>query len=167
MADWAQDEVTKLYSKIFGNGYKILYLSARSISQAGATRDYLRGLQQGSLNLPHGPLFLNPESVFRAFKKEVIDRKPEIFKISCLRRLQRLFFGGTPFFAGYGNRPNDIIAYESVGIPKSRIFIINKVGELKGSISETMQTSYKTQSKLVDLYFPPLNSAGVYILQRY
>jgi len=155
--DWAQEEVTQLYSKISQNGYKILYLSARSISQASATRDYLRGLQQGALKLPVGPLFLNPESVFRAFKKEVIDRQPEIFKISCLTRLRGLFVCDTPFFAGYGNRPNDIVAYQSVGIPRARIFIINKTGELKGSISHTQRTSYKTQSSIVDMYFPPLN----------
>ena len=29
--DWAQGEVTQLYSKISENGYQILYLSARSI----------------------------------------------------------------------------------------------------------------------------------------
>ena len=126
-------------------------------SQAGATRDYLRGLQQGRLKLPVGPLFLNPESVFRAFKKEVIDREPELFKISCLTRLRRLFAGDTPYFAGYGNRPNDIVAYQSVGIPASRIFIINKTGELKGSVSHTQRSSYKNQSSIVDMYFPPLH----------
>ena len=157
--DWAQEEVTALYSRIYANGYQLLYLSARSISQAGATRDYLRGLQQGSLNLPVGPLFLNPESVFRAFKKEVIDKKPEIFKISCLKKLQDLFDCETPFFAGYGNRPNDIVAYETVGIPRTRIFIVNKTGELKGSYSETHRSTYGTQRTIADHYYPPISQA--------
>ena len=155
--DWAQKEVTNLYSKIYENGYKLLYLSARSISQAGATRDYLRGLQQGSLNLPQGPLFLNPESIFKAFKKEVIDKKPETFKISCLTKLQDLFVNSTPYFAGYGNRPNDVIAYQAVGIPRSRIFIVDKAGELKAPVSQTRRSSYKSQSGIADFVFPPIS----------
>ena len=127
-----------------------------SFSQAGPTRDYLKCLQQGNLKLPEGPLFLNPESALRAFKKEVIDRTPEIFKISCLTNLRNLFDRRDPFFAGYGNRTNDVTAYEAVGIPKPRIFIINKTGELRGIVAETFQTSYRAQSQLVDVYFPPI-----------
>ena len=40
---------------------------------------------------------------------------------------------------------------------RERIFIINKLGELKGSISKTMLTNYGEQSKLVDYYFPPMD----------
>ena len=36
---------------------------------------------QGNLKLPPGPLFLNPESALKSFKREVIDRQPEIFKV--------------------------------------------------------------------------------------
>ena len=36
---------------------------------------------QGDVTLPDGPLFLNPESLIHAFRKEVIDRNPEEFKI--------------------------------------------------------------------------------------
>ena len=63
VADWAQGEVTKLFSQISSNGknnnndmimmtmkmiisgYKILYLSARSISQAADTKAYLQSLR--------------------------------------------------------------------------------------------------------------------------
>jgi len=158
VADWAQGEVTNLYSKISENGYKILYLSARSISQSAETKAYLQSLNQGNLKLPLGPLFLNPESAFKSFKREVIDRQPEIFKIECLQVLQGLFGSPsyTPYFAGYGNRPNDVTAYQAVGIPRSRIFIINKSGNLKGQVCHNIQTSYKKQCSLVDLFFPPV-----------
>jgi len=159
LADWAQGEVTSLYTKISENGYKILYLSARSISQSAETKAYLQKLNQGNLKLPEGPLFLNPESALKSFKREVIDRQPEIFKIFCLKELQALFCSpcSTPYFAGYGNRPNDITAYQAVGIPRSRIFIINKSGNLKpGQVCHNLHTSYKTQSSLVDLFFPPV-----------
>lgn len=158
VADWAHCEVTSLYSKISENGYKILYLSARSISQSTETKAYLKSLNQGSLKLPLGPLFLNPESAFKSFKREVIDRQPEVFKIACLKELQDLFGSvhSSPFFAGYGNRPNDVTAYQAVGIPESRIFIINKSGSLKGQVCHHVQTSYENQCTLVDLLFPPV-----------
>ena len=114
-------------------------------------------MQQGNLKLPEGPLFLNPESALRAFKKEVIDRTPEIFKINCLTNLRNLFTRRDPYFAGYGNRTNDVTAYEAVGIPRPRIFIINKTGELRGIVAETFQTSYRDQSSLVDVYFPSIS----------
>ena len=33
--DWAQSGVAQLFTKIKGNGYHIMYLSARAIGQAG------------------------------------------------------------------------------------------------------------------------------------
>ncbi len=104
--DWAQSGVAHLYTKIRNNGYQIIYLSARAIGQASVTKDYLQSLKQGDVCLPDGPLFLNPDSLIHAFKREVIDRNPEEFKIRCLKDIQSLFNGKNPFFAGYGNRPN-------------------------------------------------------------
>ena len=43
--DWAQGEVASLFSKISSNGYKVVYLSARSISQASETKAYLESLR--------------------------------------------------------------------------------------------------------------------------
>merc|ERR1712025_1504279 len=126
--DWAQSGVAQLYTKIRNNGYQIMYLSARAIGQASITKDYLQSLKQGDVCLPDGPLFLNPDSLIHAFKREVIDRNPEEFKIRCLKGLQSLFEDKNPFFAGYGNRPNDAYAYRAVGIPVSRIFTINPAG---------------------------------------
>lgn len=108
--DWAQLGVAELFTKIERNGYKLLYLSARAIGQSRATRDYLRSIQQGSLKLPDGPLLLNPTSLISAFHREVIERKPEQFKIACLSDIKALF-PENPFYAGYGNRINVCIIY--------------------------------------------------------
>lgn len=42
------------------------------------------------------------------FFREVIERKPEEFKISCLKDIQTLFpsIMGNPFYAGFGNKIN-------------------------------------------------------------
>lgn len=103
--DWAQLGVAELYSKIEENGYKMLYLSARAIGQSRTTREYLRSIRQGDVNLPDGPLLLNPTSLLSAFHREVIEKKPELFKIACLNDIKALF-PANPFYAGYGNRIN-------------------------------------------------------------
>ena len=104
--DWAQSGVAQLFSRIRANGYQVMYLSARAIGQASMTKGYLESLRQCDVCLPDGPVFLNPDSLFYAFKREVIDKNPEEFKIRCLKDIDALFENKNPFFAGYGNKPN-------------------------------------------------------------
>ncbi|XP_037819724.1 phosphatidate phosphatase LPIN1 isoform X2 [Lucilia sericata] len=154
--DWAQLGVAQLFSKIEQNGYKLLYLSARAIGQSRATREYLRSIRQGDVKLPDGPLLLNPTSLISAFHREVIERKPEQFKIACLSDIRDLFPNKDPFYAGYGNRINDVWAYRAVGIPIKRIFTINTKGELKHELTQTFQSSYCSMTFIVDQLFPPI-----------
>lgn len=103
-----------------------------------------------------GPLLVTPTSLFVAFQKEVIERKPEEFKISCLSDIKALFpFENEVFYAGYGNKSTDVTAYKAVGMPVSRIFTINPQGEVKHEVSRTFQTSYSKLCDYVDLMFPP------------
>jgi phosphatidate phosphatase LPIN len=46
---------------------------------------------------------MNPDGLMSAFKREVIDKTPQKFKIKCLLELS-FTFPRTPFFAGFGNR---------------------------------------------------------------
>jgi phosphatidate phosphatase LPIN len=63
---------------------------------------------------------------------EVILRKPEVFKMACLRDIQRVFGSAAhPFYAGFGNRITDALSYRSVNIPSSKIFTIDSTGEVK------------------------------------
>eukprot|EP00092_Neocalanus_flemingeri_P029683 GFUD01032230.1.p1 GENE.GFUD01032230.1~~GFUD01032230.1.p1 ORF type:complete len:315 (+),score=103.38 GFUD01032230.1:43-945(+) len=156
--DWAQSGVAQLFTKIRNNGYQIMYLSARAIGQASITKDYLQSVKQGDVCLPDGPIFLNPDSLYYAFRREVIDRNPEEFKIRCLKDIHTIFEEKNPFFAGYGNRPNDAFAYRAVGIPVSRIFTINPAGELRHELTQTFQTSYTEQDTMVDQVFPPVGT---------
>lgn len=40
------------------------------------------------------------------FDREVIERKPEIFKVECLNDIRNLFYPiQQPFYAAFGNRP--------------------------------------------------------------
>jgi len=160
--DWAQSGVASLFTKIVNNGYHIVYLSARAIGQASITKEYLASVKQGEVNLPDGPIFLNPTSLVNAFHREVIEKKPEAFKIACLRDIRSLFPETTnpnPFYAGYGNRVNDVWAYQAVGIPMSRIFTINPRGELRHELTNAFQTSYGSMSSIVDHVFPPTSQS--------
>lgn len=69
--------------------------------------------------------------------REVILRKPEVFKMACLRDIQGLFGDGrNPFYAGFGNRITDALSYRSVNIPSHRIFTIDSTGEVKMELLE-------------------------------
>ncbi len=89
--DWTHQGVAKLYTDIARNGYRIMYLTSRAIGQADTTRDYLRGIKQGNYQLPDGPVIMSPDRLIASLHREVILRKPEVFKMACLRDIARLF----------------------------------------------------------------------------
>ncbi|XP_073878861.1 phosphatidate phosphatase LPIN2 isoform X6 [Macaca fascicularis] len=129
--DWTHQGIAKLYHSINENGYKFLYCSARAIGMADMTRGYLHWVNDKGTILPRGPLMLSPSSLFSAFHREVIEKKPEKFKIECLNDIKNLFAPSKqPFYAAFGNRPNDVYAYTQVGVPDCRIFTVNPKGEL-------------------------------------
>ena len=70
----------------------------------------------------------------------------------------KLYRNITKHFSGYGNKPTDVTAYKEVGIPTSHIFIVNKIGNLKHQVCESVSTSYKEQGQMVDHYFPAVRT---------
>eukprot|EP01132_Coremiostelium_polycephalum_P014062 gene14062-17095_t len=159
--DWSHIGVAELYSNIKENGYQIIYLTSRAIGQADLTRTYISSVKQpagpAALNtdantsihtLPQGPVFMSPNRLLTSFNREVIKRNPEEFKIACLQDIQNIFPpGSTPFYAGFGNRITDAIAYNAVGVSRGKTFTINALG-----VINTTNTTYnKTYTKLNDL----------------
>ncbi|KAF2218323.1 Lipin/Ned1/Smp2-domain-containing protein, partial [Elsinoe ampelina] len=168
--DWTHLGVAKLYTEIAANGYNFLYLTSRSVGQADTTRAYLSGvLQDGGYKLPKGPVIMSPDRTMAALRREVYLRKPEVFKMACLRDIMQLFLGASgnramfvdpgsiPFYAGFGNRLTDAISYRSVNIPSTRIFTINSSSEVSLDLStlSKYRTGYTTMRDIVDHYFPP------------
>ncbi|GBB94675.1 hypothetical protein RclHR1_00240023 [Rhizophagus clarus] len=152
--DWTHSGVAKLYTDITRNGYQILYLTSRAIGQADYTRDYLKKVEQDKYQLPDGPVIMSPDRLLTAFHREVIMRKPEVFKMACLRDVQKLFGDRNPFFAGFGNRITDALSYRSVNVPPSRIFTIDSNGEVILELLSGYRSSYVDLSDLVDQMFP-------------
>ncbi|KAK5171007.1 lipin Ned1 [Saxophila tyrrhenica] len=187
--DWTHQGVAKLYTDIASNGYNFLYLTSRSVGQADTTRGYLDGVAQDGYRLPKGPVILSPDRTIAALRREVYLRKPEIFKMACLRDIMALFSGhggsnntsasadaglhnptrpgalgsgrgrgGSPFYAGFGNRLTDALSYRSVNIPSTRIFTINSMSEISLDLLSlnNYKTAYGTMREIVDHYFPPV-----------
>ncbi|KAB1258284.1 Phosphatidate phosphatase LPIN2 [Camelus dromedarius] len=156
--DWTHQGIAKLYHSINENGYKFLYCSARAIGMADMTRGYLHWVNDKGTILPRGPLMLSPSSLFSAFHREVIEKKPEKFKIECLNDIKNLFAPSKqPFYAAFGNRPNDVYAYMQVGVPDCRIFTVNPKGELIQERTKGNKSSYHRLSELVEHVFPLLS----------
>ncbi|XP_071729284.1 phosphatidate phosphatase PAH2-like [Rutidosis leptorrhynchoides] len=159
--DWTHIGVTHLFSAIKDNGYEILFLSARSISQADITRQFLINLTQDGKTLPEGPVVISPDGLFPSLFREVIRRAPHEFKIACLAEIRACFPPEwNPFYAGFGNRDTDEFSYLKVGISKDKIFIINPKGEVVVNRCNDTK-SYSSLHATVDGIFPPksLNEA--------
>nr|CAD2199773.1 unnamed protein product [Meloidogyne enterolobii] len=151
---WAHSGVAELYTRIKNNGYQMVYLSSRAIGQSHYTKTYLQSIAQGSQTLPDGPVLLSPTSVLMAFKKEVIERRPEEFKIACLNDLKSLFPVDRPFLL---DLEIDVKSYKAVDIPLERILIIDPSGMLRradkiGYVSDYVSMAIDT----VDYIFPPI-----------
>ncbi|OCL12243.1 LNS2-domain-containing protein [Glonium stellatum] len=159
--DWTHLGVAKLYTDIVANGYNIFYLTSRSVGQADMTRAYLNGVVQDGYRLPKGPVIMSPDRTIAALRREIYLRKPEVFKMACLRDIMNLFGklpGQTPFYAGFGNRLTDALSYRSVNIPSTRIFTINSNAEVSLDLLSLnkYKTGYASMREIVDHFFPPV-----------
>ncbi|XP_008287170.1 phosphatidate phosphatase LPIN1 isoform X2 [Stegastes partitus] len=155
--DWTHQGIARLYHKVSLNGYKFMYCSARAIGMADMTRGYLHWVNERGTMLPMGPVLLSPSSLFSALHREVIEKKPEKFKIECLTDIKQLFYPNTePFYAAFGNRATDVYSYKEVGVPLNRIFTVNPKGELIQEHAKTNISSYGHLCDMVDHVFPVL-----------
>ncbi|XP_062862993.1 phosphatidate phosphatase LPIN1 isoform X2 [Trichomycterus rosablanca] len=155
--DWTHQGIARLYHKVSQNGYKFMYCSARAIGMADMTRGYLHWVNERGTMLPQGPVLLSPSSLFSALHREVIEKKPEKFKIECLTDIKNLFYSNTePFYAAFGNRATDVYSYKEVGVPLNRIFTVNPKGELIQEHAKTNISSYGRLCEVVDHVFPLL-----------
>ncbi|ELR06301.1 hypothetical protein VC83_01316 [Pseudogymnoascus destructans] len=158
--DWTHIGVAKLYTEIEANGYNIMYLTSRSVGLADTTRAYVAGVVQDGYRLPRGPTIMSPDRTIAALRRELYIRKPEVFKMACLRDIKNLYGDGrTPFYAGFGNRLTDALSYRSVSIPSNRIFTINSYAEVSLDLLSLnkLKLSYVNMREVVDHYFPPVS----------
>nr|XP_025034988.1 phosphatidate phosphatase LPIN1 isoform X4 [Pelodiscus sinensis] len=95
--------------------------------------------------------------LYHKVSQEVIEKKPEKFKVQCLTDIKHLFYPNTePFYAAFGNRPADVYSYKQVGVSLNRIFTVNPKGELIQEHAKTNISSYVRLCEVVDHVFPLL-----------
>lgn len=70
--DWSHRGICEFYTNLEKNNYVIVYLTARNFGQTKKTLKYLKSVRQKKYQLPEGPLILSPESMYQAFKREII-----------------------------------------------------------------------------------------------
>lgn len=164
--DWSHAGVAELFTLIRRNGYQMLYMTARAIGQADLTRDYLFGLKQGEqFSLPDGPLLCSPDRLFDSFKREVILRQPHVFKGAVLRDIRNLFPPHyNPFYCGFGNRDTDHRAYVHYGIPESRVYIIDKTGNIH-HINKVYAKTYNSMAEISEEMFPPFMDKDDFVVE--
>ena len=155
--DWNHDNVIELINKLYKNNYKIIYLTARAIFQSEATHNYLYNLTQDNKELPKGPIIMDPDGAFSSFKKGIIQKQQYLIKILSLIEIKNLFGEEDDkiFFAGFGNKETDAIAYRYLGIDLKNIFIINPFSKIK-QLGEKEKTNYDELCKKCDIFFPKI-----------
>ena len=86
---------------------------------------------------------------------QVIRKNPEEFKINALTVLRTLWpQEHNPFYAGFGNRDSDVVAYTEAGVPSSRILVINPQGEIRLGGQVFTWASYPQLLELCHHMFP-------------
>ena len=147
--------IAKLYSHIAKNGYKMLYVTARTMYMQKSTKNSLYSINQDGYSMPEGPMMMNESGYVDAIKTEIIDKVPQEFKIECLLNLLKLFpHDVEPYYAGFGNKPSDKIAYEKIGIDPGKIYIINEKGEISKNFNTKCKTNFLLIDEQIDELFP-------------
>ena len=151
--DWSRGGVASLYNSIIARGYKILYLSARSLGQVESTRGYLFFMNQEGEKLPEGPLILSPDSLFKTIVGEMRNLS-QAFKEKALNELLQTFpVDFFPFYAGFGNKDGDAIAYTRMGIPSERIFILKSPNKKKKDEFSCINNFNEVALNFEDIFF--------------
>ncbi|CAI5712430.1 unnamed protein product [Hyaloperonospora brassicae] len=143
------------FTKLHELGMRIVYLTARPLDWASASRTHLENAVQQSISLPPGVLITNSTGLTGALFTEVVNRTPHLFKIQVLNELQlTLIHAGRiieqpVFVAGFGNRPTDIVAYEEVGMDPSLIFMLDPYSNVKAVSDPRVYESYSDPNVLL------------------
>jgi len=150
--DWSQPGIAPLFTNLRRNGYFILYLTSRPIGQSQQTKDFLQSIMQDGKMLPQGPLVMSPDRMLPSVKREIIYKRPELFKMAALKDIRSLFPANhNPFHAGFGNRDTDAISYKSVGISLEKVFIVDSRGDIQHN-SESKKSYALINTMIKDLF---------------
>jgi hypothetical protein len=72
--DYSHEGVAELFTNIYNSGYKLVYLTARPLSQMSLTRDYIKAIKQGKYVMPNAPIITSADRVSFIFKMLIVAR---------------------------------------------------------------------------------------------
>lgn len=153
--DYLHPGACDFYTKIRKLGCKIVYLTARPLDWAQASRKHLDSASQRQHTLPKGPLITNSRGITGALIAEVINKNPNVFKAQVLTNLQMAMIDAGRncahhvFVMGVGNRPTDTLAYSAVGMSTELILLIDPLSNLRPSTNAQVWQSYSDPNALL------------------
>lgn len=148
----------EFYSKLARNGYRIVYLTCRGLSQAELMHAMLRPSSDQGLALPNGPVLLAPDRLLATNSNEVIEARD--FKVAALNGIRALFPSDVnPFYAAFGRTFADSVVFTQVGVFPGKVFLVDEGdGRLRHKSMMNFQESYSSLIAMLDKMFPPLCS---------
>ncbi|TMW55130.1 hypothetical protein Poli38472_013892 [Pythium oligandrum] len=153
--DFLHHGACDFFNKLHELDMRIIYLTARPLDWASASRTHLENAKQQTHALPPGVLITNSNGLTGALMTEVVNKNPHVFKAQVLNEIQlTLIHAGRVvehpvFVAGFGNRPTDVVAYEQVGIDPALIFLIDPYSNLKATTDPRIYESYSDPNSLL------------------
>lgn len=153
--DFLHPGACDFFTKLHELDLRIVYLTARPLDWATASRQHLDNATQQAHALPPGVLITSSNGLTGALFTEVVNKTPHIFKAQVLNELQlTLIHAGRVtehpvFVAGFGNRPTDIVAYEQVGVDACMIFLLDPYSNLRAASDPRVYESYADPNALL------------------
>lgn len=141
----ARDDAANALRIFAKNGYKIIYLSARSTLLQAGIPDWLKKnhFPEGSIHVPQTALFSDEAKV--AFKRGILDAYRD---------------KKWDFVAAYGDSDTDFEAYHLVLIPKARIFALQRAGET------TCEGNFNKWNKCLRSWTDHISEIGAYLVAK-
>ncbi|KAF1336059.1 Lipin-like protein, partial [Globisporangium splendens] len=147
------------YAKLARNGYRIVYLTSRGLSQADLMHGMLRSSSDDTgVALPNGPVLLAPDRLLATNSNEMIDSRD--FKVAALNGIRALFPSDVnPFYAAFGRTFADSVIFTQVGVFPGKVFLVDEGdGRLRHKSMLNFRESYSSLIAMLDKMFPPICS---------
>lgn len=146
----------EFYAKLARNGYRVVYLTGRGLSQAELIHSLFRPSSATGLTLPNGPVLFAPDRLLATSSNEVIDAQD--FKVAALNGIRALFPSDVnPFYAAFGRTLADSVVLTQVGVFPGKVFLVDEGdGRLRHKSMMNFQESYSSLVAKLDTMFPPL-----------
>ncbi|EKX51822.1 hypothetical protein GUITHDRAFT_134169 [Guillardia theta CCMP2712] len=140
---YVHEHVDQVLRVIGSLNVRLLYLTARPISLTMRTKTFL-----DHIGAPEGAVITMPHPVVRS-----LGTGHEDFKVSVLLQVRDAFLDASPFVAGFGNQTSDVQAYLAGGVPRSRIFIVDKTSKIRTPAGQHEFSSYLDLSECLPELF--------------